>query len=352
MNNLYTIDRLFVIIIFLLMYKALKFYIFAISKTYPMAIGRTLSFLFLFSCIGLNAQQLSLFTQYRENLSIINPAAPESDFFAYGQNLTLGASYRAQWVDIANAPRTAAIRGSYIHKDGSGVSLLAGGYLVNDQTGPTGFTGVYGRIGGIISGDPQSSGLSVALTGGMVQYRVDGGEIRFRQSGDLVGTQNNAQFFPDVGLGVFYYLTMGKSYNNIFYGGVSVPQVIGLDLTFQNDEGEFSTKRIPHFYGVLGFYKFFDNESFLEPSVWVKYANNVPINVDVNLRYQLPTNLWVGAGYATSNSVHLEAGVLLGDVYGYSNTVKIGYGFDYSFSTFGPYTGTTHEINLAFSLDR
>ena len=322
-----------------------------VSKTFPMAILRTLPFLLLF-CFSLSAQQLSLFTQYRENMSFINPAAIEGDFFAYGQNITLGASYRVQWTDITNAPRTAAIRGSYFNRNGSGVSLIAGGQLINDQTGPTGYTGFYGRIGGIISGDPEYGGISFGLAAGMVQYRIDGDQINFKDQGDFIGTQNNAQFFPDVGLGLFFYTSTGRFGNDYLYGGVSVPQVIGLDLTFTNDEGEFTTQRVQHFYGVLGYYKFFDNDSFLEPSIWVKYTNNVPINIDFNLRYQLPTSLWVGAGLASSNSVHLEAGVLLGDTYSYDSAIKIGYGFDYSFSSFGPFVGTVHEINLTFSFDR
>jgi hypothetical protein len=48
----------------------------------------------LFFVLGsLSAQQLSLFTQYRENATILNPAAVESDFLAYGQSKTLGATY-------------------------------------------------------------------------------------------------------------------------------------------------------------------------------------------------------------------------------------------------------------------
>lgn len=38
--------------------------------------------------IAVFAQQLSLFTQYRENATLINPAAIEGDYFAYGQNVT------------------------------------------------------------------------------------------------------------------------------------------------------------------------------------------------------------------------------------------------------------------------
>ena len=63
----------------------------------------------LLTSLCVSAQQLPLFTQYRENATIINPAAMESDFFAYGNNVTLGASYRAQWVGLSGAPRTQTI---------------------------------------------------------------------------------------------------------------------------------------------------------------------------------------------------------------------------------------------------
>ena len=116
--------------------------------------------------------------------------------------------------------------------------------------------------------------------------------------------------------------------------------------------GEYITQRVQHFYGMLGFYKFFDNNSFLEPSLWVKYTQGAPLNADFNLRYYLPVNFWIGAGGSTSGTVHLETGVQLGDTAGFERTFKVGYGFGYSFSPFGPTAGTTHEINLAYSLFR
>jgi len=299
--------------------------------------------------IAVFAQQLSLFTQYRENATLINPAAIEGDYFAYGQNMTFGVSYRAQWVGLANGPRTQTLRGSYLNTDYSGVTLMAGGHLINDQTGPTGFTGVYGRIGGVVSGDPEYSGLSIALSAGLVQYRVDASKIRLRDPNDVIGEQDQSQLFPDVGLGVYYYQMVGDG--DFFYTGVSVPQVIGLDLTFQDENGEFYTKRVQHFYGLLGFYKFFDNDSFLEPSVWVKYAPNAPINADINLRYQMPSSFWIGTGGSTGGNFHMDAGVIIGQNT-FDNTIRIGYGFDYSFSSFGPTAGSTHEINLTFSFEK
>lgn len=301
----------------------------------------------------LAAQQLSLFTQYRENATLINPAAIESDFFAYGQNLSFGLTSRIQWAGFTNAPRTQTIRGSYLNKDLSGVTLLLGGHLINDQTGPTGFTGLYGRLGGVVSADPEFSGLSFALSAGVVQYRVKASEIRLHDDGDVIGSQNQSQLFPDVGLGIYYYQMLSGNWDgDYFYAGVSVPQVIGLDLTFQDENGEYYTKRIQHFYGMLGLYKFFDNDSFLEPSVWLKYAPNAPINADINLRYQLPSSIWIGTGVSTGKNFHLETGFALGENVGFDNTLRLGYGFDYSFSSFGPSTGSTHEINLTLSIDR
>ena len=300
----------------------------------------------------LQAQQLSLFTQYRENATIINPAAIESDFFAFGQNLTFGVSYRSQWTGISNNPTTQTLRGSYIHKNGSGVAIQAGGYLLNDQTGPTGFTGLYGRIGGVVSSDPEYNGLSIALSGGLVQYRLDADKLVLRDPNDISAMGSQTQLFPDVGLGIYFYQSVGSYGTNYFYVGASVPQIIGLDLTFQDENGDFFVTRVQHMYGMLGLYKFFDNDSFLEPSMWVKYVPGATPNVDFNIRYQLPSVLWVGTGISTAGTFHFETGFLLGDPNYSNNAIRLGYGFDYSFTPFGPYVGSTHEINLSFSIDR
>ena len=300
-----------------------------------------------------SSQQLSLFSQYRENQTIINPAAVGSNFLAYEQNLSFGVSHRTQWQGFEGAPKTSVLRGEYLYENGAAVSLLSGGYVIRDQTGPTGFTGVYGRIGGLLSDDPYFNGISVGLSLGAVQYRVDGSEIRLRQGGDILDGRDVNQIYPDVGVGIFGYTLLegGLFDEDYIYGGISIPQVLGLDLAFKNDKGEFVTQRVQHYYAMLGLYKFFKDEGFLEPSVWVKYAPNVPVNVDVNLRYQLAQNFWLGIGGSTSQTMHIEGGFLLGENLGFDNTLKIGYGYDYSFSSYGPYTGGAHEINVTYSFE-
>ena len=312
-----------------------------------------LSIALLLCCQILAAQQIPLFTQYRQNIGMLNPAAVSNDYHVSQHRLSFGASYRTQYVDFEGHPVTQTIRGEYLHDTG-GFGLLSGGYLVNDQTGPTGFTGAYGRIAGIITDDPEYGGLSVGLTAGIVQYRVKASEIFLRDAGDVVGMEDQSKIFPDVGFGVYYYKVLdggGALDDDLFYGGISVPQVFGLNLDYQSEVGDFSTQRIQHFYAVAGLYHFFENDGYLEPSLWVKYAPNVPAAVDFNLRYQFPSEMWLGTGVSTAGTFHLETGFALGERLGWSNIFKIGYGFDYSFSTFGPDVGGTHELNLSFSLE-
>ena len=314
------------------------------NKIFPFAFG------ILFTVLA-HAQQIPLFTQYRDMQGVINPASINYDFFTDHHKVSFGASVRKQWTDITGSPATQILRGEYFGADRTGVALLAGGYLMNDQTGPTGFTGVYGRVGGVITQDPEYSGLSFALSGGAVQYRVNTSELKLRDPNDIRALTDRMQIYPDLGIGAFYYQHLvGALADDYFYEGLSVPQILALDLNFPTDNnGRFSTRRVRHFYGNVGWYHFVGEGSFIEPSVWVKYVPGAPLNVDVNARYQMNGSFWVGLGTSLQGNIHVETGILIGKSLGNENTFKIGYGFDYSFQSYGSYVGSTHELNLGFS---
>ncbi|MEM9991703.1 MAG: PorP/SprF family type IX secretion system membrane protein [Bacteroidota bacterium] len=295
------------------------------------------------------AQQLSLFTQYREHNTVINPAAISSDFLAFGHNASFGLSYRLQWAEYAGSPRTQLLRGEYMTTDYN-VNLLVGGHIMRDQAGAFGSTGIYGRLAGIISGDPEYSGLSLGLSVGAVQYSVLTGDLRVRDEGDILAVANQSQMHPDVGVGIYAYTYLDAGPDGGYlYGGISVPQAIGLDLNFTDENENFQIKRIQHVFANIGLMSFLRDDNFIEPSIWLKYVPGAPINADFNIRYQFSENLWIGTGMSTAKNAHIEAGLLVGDVISYGRNLKIGYGFDYSFTSFGPTVGATHEINIAFA---
>ncbi len=311
--------------------------------------------LITFCCIlflgsQLFAQQLPLFSQYQDNYMAINPAMVSRDYLIHEDNLSFGASHRNQWADFENSPQTQLIRGEYLYENGS-FGLLTGGYLINDQTGPTGLTGLYGRIGGILAGDPYYGGIALGLSLGVVQYRVDTRELNLRDQDDIVAADNQQQLFPDVGFGLYYYRRL-ESGDDLVYAGVSIPQTIGLDTEFQDETGNFFLKRMQHFYAQAGIFHFLEDESYLELAGWAKYVQGAPVNVSVNFRYQTNAAIWIGVGGSTAGSAHAETGVLIGERAGFNSNIRIGYGFDYNFSSFGPAAGVTHEISVSYSIQK
>jgi len=304
--------------------------------------------LIIFFLIGLNilsAQQLPVFTQYRANRGYINPASVDMDAIDYNLNLVTGASYRRQWEGLESGPTTQTLHGSY-RTDNRGVSLLAGGYLINDSADKVGFTGIYGRFAGILSDDVEEYGISAGLTFGGVQYRLD---LSGTDLLDPLASTNQGQWNVDVGLGLFAYTRV--AHNDYFYGGISVPQTLGLDLTFRTANNTFNAKRVQHYYGLIGYYLGLNEDyHFIEISSWVKYVPNVPLNMDFNLRYHIGQTLWLGAGYGTGGTLHVEAGFSLGDNIGmYGSNIRIGYGFDSIFgNNIGGNFGSTHEVNVTY----
>lgn len=309
---------------------------------------------FCFASVGI-AQQLPTYTQNRENVGYLNPAALNSDYLLFQKNMSFGLSYRNQWTDIKNSPKTFSIHGEYFYHGGSGVGLLSGGSLINDETGPLSYTGAYGRFAGVLTEDPEFAGLSFGLHAGLVQYRLNNSLLTLREQGDILLSESQQKLFPDVGMGVFYYQTIEKGWfdEDMFYAGLSVPQVLGLDLGFKDENGKIQVKRIQHFFAQVGMYKYFYNkESFFEPTIWVKYTPGAPIDADFHLRYQMKNLFWVGAGGSLTGNGHFETGFLLGENMGISSQVKIGYAFDYLLTNYGSYPGGSHEINMSFSLEK
>jgi len=296
------------------------------------------------------AQQLSLFTQYRENATILNPAAMESDYLTSdgAYNITIGANYRRQWIGLENAPETQSVRFSYINNRLSGATFTAGAYLLNDQTGPTGYTGAYGRVGTVLGRNPEYAGISIGLSAGYVGYRVRSSELVLRDENDPLSGVDQSQSHPDIGLGVYAYNYLGD--DHMFYGGISIPQLLGFDLTYQNDNGEFNVQRLRHYYAMAGWYWFTGQDSYLEVSSWVKYVEAAPVNVDFSVRYQLPSAPYMGMGLSTAGNFHFEAGLNVGQSYNADTNFRIGNGFHYSFCSYGPSVDGTHELQVAVSL--
>lgn len=302
-----------------------------------------------FVLVSLKAQQLPLFTQYREYAGVLNPAAIPGDYLWYEHNLSLGGSYRRQWINDQDGPSTQVLRGDYLWLRDN-VHPLFGGYLMNDKAGRVGTIGAYGRAAMLFSDSPLEYGLSVGLSAGVANYRLNLQNARVRDAADpeLVNAAIQRRTAPDVGIGIFGYTNFGG--NNMLYGGLSVPQILGFKLKYESTSGnELLFRRTQHFYGTIGYrMTLHDDVSFLDFSGWVKYVIPTKPHFDVNVRYQMGDNLFIGTGLSSSYTAHLEVGFFFDE----DKKVRLGIAADLPFTRTNTYYGNSLEFNCAYAIEK
>ncbi|MEQ1745733.1 MAG: PorP/SprF family type IX secretion system membrane protein [Saprospiraceae bacterium] len=260
------------------------------------------------------AQQTPLFSVYRDQWGVLNPAAVSNNYLLNKRTMTLCGAWHTQWWNIPSSPRTQALSWEMVAEEQNSVF---GAHIVNDRTGAFGQTGAYARFAyRINTGNRTAQSLSIGLSAGAVQYRANLSEIEFPDPGSLP-TENLNSIRPDFGVGLFY------QYSDKWYAGLSVPQTLGFLSRFEQDGVAVSIRRAPHIFAVAGGYLstpwMGNSTSFVEPSVWVKYAPNGPINADLNLRAQISELVWagtganIGLGVQPGVALHFEAGLFFGE---------------------------------------
>lgn len=319
--------------------------------------------LVLVTAVAVQAQQLPLFSQYREQTTLINPAIINADraVLSFMPTSKAVVSYRNQWGKLGKeAPRTFTAQYEHILED---ANMTLGGAVTRDQTGPTSSVGVSLRYAYQIKFSNEGF-LSLGLSTGFAQFRYLGHLGIFKDPGDDIGFTDNSRMLFETNLGA-YYQTELNNYD-IFYAGVSVPQGATADLGGSGEaSADFRLRRVPHYYAQAGYYKYLgegigNRSIFIEPSVWLKTAQNVPTQTDLNLRFQAADLFWIGGGMSFSvldkfhrDNAHIEAGITVADDYFNSGRcIKIGVGYDTNITPYGSYLGSAFEINLTYAWER
>jgi type IX secretion system PorP/SprF family membrane protein len=298
-------------------------------------------------------QQLSYYTQFRNAQGVLNPASVSSDYFLYEYNTTVQATYRGQWVENPETPRTVHLSIEHITdlQGRRAFELLAGLNIVQDKTGPLNRTGYYARMGSVLTEDPYYGAFSVAMSIGALQYQIRADRLIWADPTDVrVPEFNVNQVSFDIGIGAFYYKRLNNGDN--IYAGISVPQLMGSEINFVKAiDRDVRVLQSPHFYATGGWYHFVNDEAFVEVSAWAKHTNGVPLNLSLIGRFQPVRTFWVGGGLNVNGMTHLEVGLNIPDMLFKNSNLKIAYAIDYNVAAFGLPLGTSHEITLAYMFD-
>lgn len=279
---------------------------------------------------SVNAQQLPQLTQYQFNDYVINPAVAGSrPFFEFR------SGHRYQWVGITDAPRTFVFSTSTPISPKMGV----GGYLFTDNVGPTRRSGVQLSYAYHLQ-LTESIRLGMALSGGLLQYEVDGSKIEFHDDGDpVIDDQLRRDLTPDAKCGLYLYA-------EDFWFGLTAPQLFQNDISFLERSTESLSKLEDHYFLSAGYHHRFNEDWKLTPSVLLKYVSPVPVKIDASLVVTYKDVIWVGGTWRSEDAIAAMLGAELGKGF------QFGYSYDMTTTNLENYSNGTHEVMLGIRIGR
>lgn len=317
---------------------------------------KMISFLWLVNLMSVLAfaQQRPHYSQYLQNMSVLNPAITGLNT---GTDIRMGI--RTQWTGLKDAPKTGYVTLSAPISSGgdragyrpSGLGIITpetkeamldysasvphhglGLVFLNDKTGPLNrLTGNLTYAYHLALGD--ATNLSFGIGFGVNRLNLNAQALVFDEVDDpVVGTAAQInKYTPDLNAGIYWY---GSS----FYFGASMQQIIKNKISF---DGEFMVgKEVAHYFATAGYQFWIDNDLSVTPSLMLKIVAPLPKAFDLNLRFAYRDTFWLGGGLRKDDALSFYVG------FNVAKMVGLGYAFDYTTSELRTVSTGAHELTL------
>ena len=289
------------------------------------------SILFVVSGFLGKSQQIQHYSQYFLNDYAMNSAVAGLEPYYQAR-----VNNRYQWVGIVDAPKTFVLS---LYGPDRKRDLGYGGYVFSDVTGPTSRTGLYGSYSYIMT-IKGTKKLSMSLSAGLLQYKIDGSKITLHDEGDpSLGDAIYSTYLPDANFSVYF-----KDIK--YFAGLSAYQLMNNKFKFKELD-QLGINRVRTHFFLFGGYTFEINNDFdVEPSVVLKFMYPTPLQADISVRGFYKKKVWLGASFRTMDAVSFMVG------YEHDNQLLFGYSYDLSISNIKPYNSGTHELMLGYKFSK
>jgi len=269
------------------------------------------------------AQHLPMFTQYFLNDYVTNIAVAGSNPW-----FDVKTANRYQWAGITDSPRTFTLSACGPNKK---LNMGYGFYLFTDNVGPTRRTGIQFSYAYHFK-ITKTVKLSFGLSGGLLQYTVDGSKITLRDKYDaVISNALQSALVPD-------FTFAFHLYHKDWFVGASFPQIVTNNLYFFNYQTQTMSKLARHYYANAGYTFHLGVDFDLQPGVLFKYVKPMKPQFDLMARVIYKKQVWFGGSFRTQDAWSMFAG------YMYKNNLSIGYSYDASISGLKGYNSGSHEI--------
>lgn len=237
------------------------------------------------------AQEEPLFSQYKSNAFVLNPAVAGTR-----NQQEIRINYRLQWRNFPGAPRTATVSytgrfdaknsiGAMAFTDALGPTIRSGAQLAYAYQLPMGYGGIMGQ-----------NMLSFGMGLKYIQHSFRTDRVTFQdQSDPAIAAAMGALNLADLSFGMVFY-------NENLWIGFSAPNLIqgNLGSTGNDQATQAAISRLYTYYFLTGGYRFKYEKVTVEPSILVKRADSSPYQIEATMRFYLMNEkLILGGSYRT-----------------------------------------------------
>lgn len=283
--------------------------------------------LLLIGSSALFAQQESIFSFYRYQMNLVNPA-----YVGVDNKTVISSGIRNQWSGIQDAPQTQAVTfGTPMGKNtGLGLSMVRDKTFIEQQT----FLAVDFSYKVKVT---RSTDLYFGLKAGGNFYNVNTDGLQTYNLASDPALRSINSFVPNVGLGALI------KYKN-FFMSLSVPRILNSERAKNVDGFATVATDRPHVYWSSGYDIHLDDKDYLvlKPSFMLRYVNDAPSSMDFNTMLNIHDIVEFGGTYRTDNAY---AGLVNFKI---SKKLLIGYVYEMSGRAELARARNTNELLLSF----
>jgi type IX secretion system PorP/SprF family membrane protein len=277
---------------------------------------------------SLFAQQDAQYTQYMYNMNIINPAYAGSKIGTLSVSL-LG---RTQWSGVPGAPQTGtlSVHSPITERMGLGVSVYA------DKIGPVNEEFVFADYSYTLPVGYYDN-LAFGVKVGVSIFNASLIDLETIIKDDHNFAQNLAGAKPNFGFGMFYY-------SDIYYVGLSIPNLLKTTYLEKNGGVVTDVSKNSHLFLTGGYVFDLTYDWRFKPSTMIKATLGAPVSVDLSANFLFDEALEVGASYRLGDSVSLLMGAQV------TESLRVGYSYDFTTSELRKFNSGSHELILLFDI--
>jgi len=262
----------------------------------------------IFLSLNLWCQQQGIMSQYRQQMSLFNPAAVSID-----STTNLSLLHRRQWTNIPMSPISTSLTYGFDagRNTGLGISIITDKAFIEQSTFVSLDYSYKLKLNKI-------SNLYLGLKAGGNFYSINTFNLE-TFSPNLIDPSLNSmsRFIPNIGIGAYY---KRKS----LFISIGVPRLLSTKIARESNGAVSMVRDQPHLYTSVGYdfsMNIFENIR-IKPSILSRYVAGVPISIDFNTMLRYKNRFELGATYRPEGNY---AGIILFDV---SNALKLGWTYE------------------------